>query len=58
MLMVVLLQPQHIVLNLHVIFGRKHIDRIFSHMHSFFGLKNRHSGIFPKDIRQQTSVIR
>ena len=56
-LVVVLLQMQHILLDLHIVFGRKHVDRVLAHMHAVLGLEHRHGGIFPEDIREQASVI-
>ena len=55
--MVVFMQMQDAALNLHVIFGREHINRVFAHMHALLGLHHRHGGIFSQNIREKTAMI-
>ena len=58
MLMVVLLQMEYPFSDLHIIFGRKHIDGVSAHMHSVLRFHHRHRGIFSEYISQETPVIR
>ena len=58
MLVVILMQMQDTCLDLHVVLGRKHDDRILADIHPVLGLHDLHGSIFCQDVRQKAAVIR